>query len=108
MPLQLSLIRGLRDIWQEKRHGGFEDHYSPQDILMLERVRAADCDTMAILAALELRIAGYDPLWKHIVGSDEGDMAIIMAILWSMIEQHQPAKDAASCTPSRVPSMVCL
>ena len=91
--LQLSLIRGLRDIWQEKRHGGFEDHYSPQDILMLERVRAADCDTMAILAALELRIAGYDPLWKHIVGSDEGDMAIIMAD----IMEH----DRASTNPQK-------
>jgi hypothetical protein len=74
--LMVSYIRALRDVWQEDRHGGFEERYGPESILMLERVRAADCDTLSILISWELKSAGYKDLWRHMIGSDEGDMAV--------------------------------
>lgn len=74
--LTISLIRALRDVWQEKRHGGFDDRYGPEDILMLERVRAADCDVMTVLVAWEMRSEGRGDLWRHMIGSEEGDLAM--------------------------------
>lgn len=74
--LRVSMIRALRDVWQEKRHGGFDEHYGPEEILMLERVRAADCDVIAVLVSWELRGEGHSELWRHMIGSDEGDMAM--------------------------------
>lgn len=74
--LMVSLIRALRDVWQERRHGGFEENYGPEDILMLERVRAADLDVMSVLAAWQMRESGYADLWRHMIGSAEGDMAL--------------------------------
>ena len=77
--LLISMVRAFRDIWQEKRHGGFEDDYGPENIVMLERMRAADCDTMAIVIAWELKEAGKADIWRHMIGSEEGDMAMIFA-----------------------------
>ncbi|MCF8495659.1 MAG: hypothetical protein K9G62_03220 [Alphaproteobacteria bacterium] len=74
--LLVSLIRGLRDAWQEKRHGAFENHHNAQDILMLERLRAADCDVLSLLAAWELRENGFPSVWRHMIGSDIGDVAM--------------------------------
>lgn len=77
--LIISLVRALRDVWQEKRHGGFDQTYEPESILMLERVRAADCDVIAILCGWELRSEGHGDLWRHLIGSDEGDMAMVFS-----------------------------
>ena len=74
--LMVSLVRALRDVWQEKRHGGFDETYGPQEILMLERVRAADCDVMSILVAWELRGEAQGDLWRHMIGSEDGDLAM--------------------------------
>jgi len=71
----ISMIRALRDVWQEKRHGGFEK-YGAEEILMLERVRAADCDVVTVMIAWELRSEGYPQLWRYLIGSEEGDMAL--------------------------------
>ncbi|MGB4057403.1 MAG: DUF6782 family putative metallopeptidase [Alphaproteobacteria bacterium] len=73
--LQLSLVRALRDVWQEKRHGGFDEEYTPESVLMLERVRAADRDVVAVLCASELNKAGNSGLWKHILGTECSDLA---------------------------------
>ncbi len=74
--LMVSLIQALRDVWQEKRHGGFYEYYGPEHVLMLERTRAADCDVMAVLVAWELRSAGAPELWRHMIGSEDGDIAM--------------------------------
>lgn len=74
--IMVSLIRALRDVWQEKRHGGFDEEYGPEDILMLERIRAADCDVIAVLVAWELRSEGQGDLWRHMIGSEDGDIAM--------------------------------
>jgi hypothetical protein len=75
--LIVALVRALRDIWHEEKTGAFEDEFAPEAALMLERVRAADCDTVAMLVGWELRGAGYTEIWRHLIGSEEGDMAMI-------------------------------
>ena len=74
--LLMSLVRCLRDIWHEKRHGGFDQKFEPESIMALERVRAADCQSFAVLSAWELRAAGYGDVWRHVLACDEGDMAM--------------------------------
>lgn len=75
--LLITLVRALRDIWHERRLVPFESEYGPEDVLMLERVRSADCDAVTVLAVWELRGAGYADIWRHLIGSAEGDMALI-------------------------------
>lgn len=72
-----TLVRALRDAWHEDRLGAIHGLYSPEQVLMVERVRAADCDTVTILCGWELRGAGFTEVWRHLLGSEEGDMAII-------------------------------
>ncbi|HTK83873.1 MAG TPA: DUF6782 family putative metallopeptidase [Patescibacteria group bacterium] len=71
-----TLIRALRDVWHEQRGTSVASHYKPEDVLMLERIRAADCDTVTIQVGWELRGAGFTDIWRHILGSEEGDMAL--------------------------------
>lgn len=72
----IALIRALRDIWQEKRYGGFDEDFAPDAVLTLERVRAADLDVLAVMVAWELRSEGHGDLWRHMIGSDDGDLAM--------------------------------
>lgn len=74
--LLVTLTKALRDIWQEKRHGGFEKKFSPDYMILMERVRAADLDVMSVFSAWELRTEGYGAAWRHVIGSDIGDMAM--------------------------------
>jgi len=77
--LLTTFIRALRDIAQQEAFGSFEQDFGPEQVLMLERARAADCDTVVILAGWELRGAGFTDVWRHILGSEEGDMALIFS-----------------------------
>lgn len=94
----ISMIRALRDIWQEKRHGGFDEDYGPEAVLMLERARAADGEAIAALTAWELRAAGYPEIWRHLIGTPEGDIATAFS---NHLERHpmltsaHPALEAA-------------
>lgn len=74
--LLVTFIRALRDVWQEKRHGAFDEEYGVEEVLMLERVRAADLDVMAVLVGWELRSEGLGSLWRHLIGSEDGDVAM--------------------------------
>lgn len=74
--LLVSLIRALRDVWQEKRYGGFEHDYACENVLMLERIRAADLDILTVLVGWELRAEGRGALWRHLIGSEDGDLAM--------------------------------
>lgn len=74
--LLINFVRALRDVWQETRHGAFEEQYNAEGILMMERIRAADIDVMAIYIAWELRGEGFGDIWRHVLGSDLGDMAM--------------------------------
>lgn len=73
----ICFVRALRDIWHEQRQGSLADEYAPESALMMERVRAADCDTIATMVGWELRGAGYADIWRHLIGSEEGDMALV-------------------------------
>ena len=69
-------IRALRDVWQEKRHGAFDIDYGPEAVMNLERVRAADLDVVSILVGWELRGEGQPALWRHLIGAQDGDIAM--------------------------------
>lgn len=71
-----ALCRALRDAWQEKRHGAFDEIYGPEAVLCLERVRAADLDVMTVLVAWELRSENMGSLWRHLIGGEDGDIAL--------------------------------
>lgn len=73
----VHFIKALREAWHERQGHSSGITHRADAILMLERVRAADCQTVAILCGWELRGAGYTDLWRSILGSDEGDMAMI-------------------------------
>lgn len=78
----VNLAHALRDIWHETRQKGQEGDilstYKPDAALLLERVRAADCDAMAIMIAWELRSAGYKEVWRHVLSIDQSDMAQVL------------------------------
>ncbi|QQG36408.1 MAG: hypothetical protein HYS17_01035 [Micavibrio aeruginosavorus] len=75
--LLICFVRALRDIWHEQRYQALEDEFMPESLLMIERVRSADCDTAALLVGWELRGAGYTDVWRHLIGAEEGDMALV-------------------------------
>jgi hypothetical protein len=75
--LLTTFARALRDIVHEENYGPLEATFGPEDFLMLERVRAADCDTVTVMVAWELRGAGFGDVWRHLLGAPEGDMALI-------------------------------
>jgi len=83
------LAKALRDIWHEERWGNFEVNYKPEAVLLLERARAADTDCFAVLMAWELRSNGHDDVWRHVLSSDDGDIADILV---SIINRYPSAQ----------------
>ena len=75
--LLISFIKGLRTIWHENRLEEPEYKYTPDAFLALERTRAADADTLTVLVGWELRGGGFPECWRQILGSDDGDMALV-------------------------------
>lgn len=71
-----SLIRALRDIGHETRLGAYEVSLRPDAVLMMERARSADIEAVTVMIAWELRSAGYPALWRHLLGSEDGDVAL--------------------------------
>lgn len=88
LSLVCILAKALREIWHENRWGAFETDYKPEAVLMLERARAADADSVAIIIGWELRGNGYNEIWRHILGSDDGDMA---QVLINILERYPTA-----------------
>lgn len=93
--LLISMTRALRDVWQEKRHGGFDEHYTPESVLLLERVRAADCDVLSVLVGWQLREEDHIELWRHLLGSEESDLAMAFANIFEKEENMSKALNAA-------------
>ncbi len=87
-----ELCRGLRSIWHQSthvRHG--HDLTIPQRLLW-ERLVQADQDLMTLLTAWELREADLPELWRHMIGSDLGDIAVAFS---SMLERHPEGVETA-------------
>lgn len=74
--LTVALLRALRDIWHEKRQGGFETRFGIEGILKLERIRAADCASYAALALYEIKLRGFGELWTHALVGEDGDILV--------------------------------
>lgn len=72
-----NFTRALRDAWHARQQYNIENTYRPDAILMLDRAIAADLETIVIITGWELRAAGHTDIWRHILGSEEGDMAMI-------------------------------
>jgi len=89
----VMLTRALRDVWQERRHGGFDDMFAPDEILMLSRVRAADIDVVSIMVAWELKNAGENGFWKYILSSDESGMAETFERTMATAPKYNNAKE---------------
>jgi hypothetical protein len=75
--LIMAFVRALRDIWHEARLEGSEEEICPEDMLILERMRAADGDIIAVFAGWELRCSGHADIWRYIIGSEDGDLALV-------------------------------
>ena len=75
----INFVSALRDIWHETNIGEMIFDYSPEDILMLERIKAADITTTTVHICWELRSAGYSDIWRYMLGSQHGDMAMVFA-----------------------------
>lgn len=72
----VELCRGLRAIWHQDtgvRHGW--DLTIPQQ-LQWNRLRQADHDLLSLMIAWEIREAGFPELWRHMIGSELGDLAV--------------------------------
>ncbi|MEM6810905.1 MAG: DUF6782 family putative metallopeptidase [Pseudomonadota bacterium] len=82
------LSKALRDINHEESFGDFESHYNPESVVQMERVRAADTDCISILVGWEFRANGYEEAWRHILASDDGDMA---QVLINILERYPTA-----------------
>ncbi|HPD83782.1 MAG: DUF6782 family putative metallopeptidase [Alphaproteobacteria bacterium] len=80
--------KALRDIWHENRWGAFEKNFKPEAVMMLERARAADTDSVSTIIGWELRGAGYNDIWRHILGSEDSDMA---QVLTNILERYPTA-----------------
>jgi len=76
--LLCSLMKALRDIWHEERLQNLETTYNPESILLIERARAADIDAISIIIGWELRSTDHQEIWRHMIGSEEGDMAQVL------------------------------
>ena len=71
----MNLLRGLRDAWQESRWKSSTITYHPESLLMLEKMRTADSDVVAVIFAKELQEEGYDVFMRHLLASDDAFLA---------------------------------
>lgn len=70
----LCFLRATRDIWQEMRWPDLTRHLCPDSIMLIERLKSADVDVVSALMAWEMKEAGDDSLWRHIISSDDADI----------------------------------
>lgn len=91
--LLMAFVRALRDVASERRFTAMESCLTPEAFMILARLRNADCDVVALVCAWELRGAGHPHVWRHMIGSPEGDMAIAFV-------KHLDAAPSAVLPPS--------
>lgn len=56
----MNILRAMRDAWQDMRLNYDHHAYHPESILMIEKLRAADSDIVALLCAQEIDSATQD------------------------------------------------
>ena len=87
--LVINTIRALRDMWYEDNHFDLYETLQPEEWLKWERLRSADIESFTVLVCWELRIAGERDLWRTLMGSDIGDMAMIFQ---AIDERQKPSE----------------
>ena len=73
--LMMNILRGMRDAWQDARWANATKIYHPEALLMLEKIRAADSDIMALYFADELAVKGHDSSIRHLSASEDAALA---------------------------------
>ena len=73
----LELARGLRGIWHDMT--GVRENFdlTADDQILMSRLRRADHDLCALRMAWDLREQGLGGLWRQIIASQLGDLAMI-------------------------------
>lgn len=90
-----ELARGLRDIWHDMT--GVREHpaLTADDQILWNRLRRADHDLCALRMAWDLREQGLGGLWRQMIASPLGDLAIIAGDIWAE-EEENDRRDASS------------
>ena len=81
-----EFCRGLRGIWNLSLGVRDPRDLTINDQVVWNRLVQADHDLLLLSMAWELREADYPDLWRHLIGSDLGELAIA----WSALLERQP------------------
>lgn len=74
--LIINLLRGLRDIWHQSRISDIYEFLNPENIIKIERFRAADIEAITTHILWQLRNEGYGELWRSLLTDEDGDIAL--------------------------------
>ncbi len=80
-----ELIRGLRGIWNLSLGARDGRDLTINDQVLWNRLTQADHDLLLLAVAWEMRDAHHPELWRHLIGSDIGEMAIA----WAALDERQ-------------------
>lgn len=86
----LEFCRGLRAIWHLDSGVPSSHNLTIKDQIVWNRLVRADLDVMSLTVAWDLREADLPDLWRHLIGSDLGDLAISYA---ATLERHPQGLD---------------
>ncbi len=92
--LLLNTIRALRDVWYEDHHFDLYETLVPEDWLKWEKIRSADIESFTVCVTWELRVAGQRDLWRTLMGSENGDMAMVFQEIDENQGEHNSHMDA--------------
>jgi len=81
----VELIRGLRAIWQYSLGVRLGTELNIDDQIVWNRCVQADRDLSVLAVAWELREASQPDMWRHLIGSELGDLAISYS---ATLERH--------------------
>lgn len=74
--LTLSFFGALRAAWHGEREAELRAKYRPDLWLMLGRIISADIAAMTARMAFEVGLKDCEPVWRHALGDESGDMAL--------------------------------
>lgn len=78
----LEMARGLRSIWHDMTGVRENAELTVDDQILWERLRRMDQDLCALKMAWDLREQGMGGIWRHIIASSLGDVAILASEIW--------------------------
>ncbi|MDD3020329.1 MAG: hypothetical protein PHX61_05020 [Alphaproteobacteria bacterium] len=88
----MELARGLRGVWHDMTGVRDDADLTADDQILWERLRAADHDLCAVRMAWDLREQGMGGLWRQIIASHLGDLAVMAGELWATEDQNEQSE----------------